>query len=808
MTPEAIARQLGGPKAKKSGKGWKTLCPAHEDKDPSLSIGNGDNGKIVVHCHKGCSQDQVIAALRATGITLNGQAREQAEKSARPRIKATYDYVDELGKLLFQSVRYDPKAFKQRRPNGSDWVWNTQGVRVVPYNLPGVIEAISNQQIVCIVEGEKDADNLAKLGIAATCNSGGAKKWRDDHSAFFRGADVVVIPDNDAAGREHAELVAKSLGGIAARIRMLKLPGLSEKGDLSDWIAAGGTREQLDALIAAAPEWTPPQTNGASASNTAGASNSNAKGDQQQHDGAKTSNGTNAGSGATSAKMGRPIIRIAGGELSGMATTAEKHLVAAGAPLYQRGSMLVRPIIEEVPASDERKTKIVALQPVDDVFMRDMLCRHVEWQKLQRRGNAETLTRADPPSDVARTILKRVGEWGFPPIVSASTTPTLRPDGSILSEPGYDAATGLLLVDPPALPSIPEKPTFDDALEALNLLDGLLDEFAFVDEASRSVALSALITPIARGTFSVTPMHASRAPSSGSGKSYVWDVAAAIALGEVCPIIAAGRDEAETEKRLGSTVLQGYPLVSIDNINGELSGDFLCQAIERPIVNVRVLGQSKVVRVVNRQTLFATGNNLRLTGDMPRRSLLCSLDTKLEHPEERVFKADPIESVLADRGKYIAAALTVTRAYIVAGRPGKLKPLASFKGWSDTVRSPLVWLGHTDPVKTIVTVRSEDPDQQALATLLSAWKHIFGIGLDNAHTTNEAIARAQPTHTASHAERDLREAIDNISPRGKPDPKSLGKWLQNRKDRIVSGLRFRQVERVGRSSHWYIEERD
>jgi hypothetical protein len=267
MTPEQIARRLGGKKARKCGKGWKTHCPAHDDKDPSLSIAAGDNGSIVAHCHAGCTQEAVIAALTAKGITLNGHDR--TEGSAKS-IVATYDYVDEFGTPIFQTVRYIPKGFKQRRPDGTgDWVWNLHGVRVVPYNLPAVIEAIARGQIICIVEGEKDADNLAKLGVTATCNHGGAKKWRAKHAKFLKGADVVIIPDNDAPGQEHANIVARSLDGIAAQIRALRLPGLPDKGDVSDWIAAGGTREQLDALIAAAPDWASTPADGASAPNGA-----------------------------------------------------------------------------------------------------------------------------------------------------------------------------------------------------------------------------------------------------------------------------------------------------------------------------------------------------------------------------------------------------------------------------------------------------------------------------------------------------------------------------------------------------------
>jgi putative DNA primase/helicase len=510
----------------------------------------------------------------------------------------------------------------------------------------------------------------------------------------------------------------------------------------------------------------------------------------------------------------RPNIQIKAGDLSLMATMAEKHLINSGAPFYRRGSMLVRPLVIEVPASDNRKTKIAALEEVSEVYMRDMLSRQIFWQKIQHRGAGETVAAADPPMSVAKTILGRTGEWGFPPIVAVITTPTLRPDGTVLVEPGYDPTTQLMLIGPPSLPQMPEKPTYDEAYEALNVLDELLDDFPFVDDESRSTALSALITPVVRGAFAVAPMHAGRAPKAGSGKSYLLDTAAAIAIGEPCPAIAAGRDEAETEKRLVSVVLAGYPLINIDNVNGELAGDFLCQVIERPIVNPRVLGKSKTVRVPNRMTTFCNGNNLRLTGDMPRRALLCSLDAKTERPEEREFKSDPVERVLADRGKYIAAALTVVRAYIVAGRPGKLRPLASFKGWSDTVRSALVWLGRVDPVKTMATVRAEDPEEQALTALLIAWKDAFGTGFKNALTASEAIARAQerlntgqPVYSsAGWAKPALRAAIESISPRGSPDAKSLGKWLASKKDRIASGLRFTQAMRSGCASDWYVEK--
>lgn len=239
------------------------------------------------------------------------------------------------------------------------------------------------------------------------------------------------------------------------------------------------------------------------------------------------------------------------------------------------------------------------------------------------------------------------------------------------------------------LPRMPDKPTHQDGLAALALLDSPLVGFPFVvDErkgetkrrnAPLSVALSALITPVVRGGMDVAPAHFARAPTAGTGKSYLFDIAAAIALGHPCPVMAAGGDEAETEKRIGAKVLAGHPIICIDNVNGDLGGDALCQLISRPICELRVLGYSKMPRIVNRFCVFGTGNNRRLVGDMTQRSLLCSLYARLEKPGERVFTGSPVAAVLANRGAYIAACLTIVRAYIAAGLPRQPgKPMNSF----------------------------------------------------------------------------------------------------------------------------------
>jgi len=173
------------------------------------------------------------------------------------RIVAEYDYTDEDGNLLFQAVRFDPKGFSQRQPDGAgDWEWNLKGVRRVLCRLPELIGADPSKPVF-IVEGEKDVDRLMQLGLIATTNPMGAGKWLPEYSGYLAQRHVVVLPDNDDEGRDHANKVGYSVHGLAKSVRLLELAGLPEKGDISDWLDAGGTAEGLLDLARKTPEWTP-----------------------------------------------------------------------------------------------------------------------------------------------------------------------------------------------------------------------------------------------------------------------------------------------------------------------------------------------------------------------------------------------------------------------------------------------------------------------------------------------------------------------------------------------------------------------
>jgi hypothetical protein len=218
-------------------------------------------GVVALVQHKlQCGHDEAVDWIRAEGYL----PKEQTLSSPQSHIECTYDYKDENGNLLYQVVRFSPKAFRQRRPGAAPgkWTWNLGGTCRVLYRLPELIEGIACGHPVYVCEGEKDVENLVELGFVATTNVGGANKWLPEYNETFRGADIVIVPDNDQIGRDHANVIGNALTGVAKRIRILDLskewPGCPEKGDISNWLEAEGSAEKLNESVEALPDWSPP----------------------------------------------------------------------------------------------------------------------------------------------------------------------------------------------------------------------------------------------------------------------------------------------------------------------------------------------------------------------------------------------------------------------------------------------------------------------------------------------------------------------------------------------------------------------
>jgi putative DNA primase/helicase len=261
---------------------WQARCPVHHDGKASLSISEGDKC-VLLYCHANCETVDIVEQLDLRTSELfydNGNGRSKlrvpkttkAKAPTKPKPKAAakpkaevkgeiekvYPYHDAVGTLLYEVVRYKPKGFRQRQPNGNGgWIRNLKGIERVLYKLPELKKAIAAGRTIFVVEGERDADNLCGRGFAATTNAGGAGKWLPQYSDTLRGANCVLLPDNDGPGCAGMQKIAGELYGTAASLRWLELPGLPEKGDVTDFIEAGGTADELKSLVRDAPEWVP-----------------------------------------------------------------------------------------------------------------------------------------------------------------------------------------------------------------------------------------------------------------------------------------------------------------------------------------------------------------------------------------------------------------------------------------------------------------------------------------------------------------------------------------------------------------------
>jgi len=228
-----------GKKPRGNDRGWTALCPAHEDNTPSLSIGVGADDRVLIHCHAGCQQTDILNALDLTLADLFAGPRTNGTTKVED---ARYRYEDETGVHLFDVVRYwtdNGKTFLQQAPDGT---WTTRGITKVPYRLPQLIEAIADGQTVFVVEGEKDVHALERAGYTATTNPGGAGKWRTDYNHWFTGADVIVVADRDTPGRNHAQQILEQLRPIAASVQVVEP---AQGKDTYDHLAAGLTIEDL-----------------------------------------------------------------------------------------------------------------------------------------------------------------------------------------------------------------------------------------------------------------------------------------------------------------------------------------------------------------------------------------------------------------------------------------------------------------------------------------------------------------------------------------------------------------------------------
>lgn len=491
-------------------------------------------------------------------------------------------------------------------------------------------------------------------------------------------------------------------------------------------------------------------------------------------------------------------ILVKDGEIARCVDDTQRAILKIGRPVFVRGGSLVEPIFNNYPTQNGASVDVSIFRAMGIENLRYMLNKnkivYVRWDNKSKK-----LVPIDPPDKVMATLVK-LGYWKFKKVSGIINSPTMRPDGSILTERGYDEMTQLWCWPNRDLkmPAVKNNPSRKDAEQALKLLKDLLSGSAFKSELDRSVALAAILTTVLRGAFDIAPMVLFLAHMAGTGKSYLVDLTSTIVRGRPCPVITASRNEEEMEKRIGSLLIESTPMISIDNLSFDLKSDLLCQMCTQQTVKVRVLGKSETPDCEWKGTLFATGNNVNLSGDMTRRGLICNLDAAMERPELREWDFSPIDRVLRDQGAYIAAALTIARAYLVSGATAKCGKIGSYGNWSRFVREPLVWLGEEDCINSMEQAYQNDPNKEAAERLIEQWKEHLGL---RPLKVSEIIEKAKETRPAAvmgvgmsdweHVRPDLYEVISERSgDRGQIDPRRFGLWLRSLKGQIYSGHRI------------------
>jgi len=461
-------------------------------------------------------------------------------------------------------------------------------------------------------------------------------------------------------------------------------------------------------------------------------------------------------------------------------------------PVYVKAGMLVEGLEADTLVADDgeyRTGRAVRLLPIDVQRMKHIMgetCMFVKWDKKQK-----DYVPAATPIDIAYLMLARIGHWPFPEVTNIVASQTLTKQGDIVNEIGVHRQSRLLLAKLPLLPSTVVSGEKADAIEAMDVLNGLLAEFEFVGEESRSVALSMLLTPVCRGIIPMAPMHAVTAPTPGSGKSYLSRLASLIATGAPCPVIPPARDEDELEKRLTAAMLAGTSIISLDNVTGRLGSSLLCQALTEPVIDVRPLGTSSLSTIEQRVTWFANGNNLAIIDDLTRRTLLAKVDRNEENPEEHDYRQRPDKAVLADRGRYVHAALSVVGNYLKSKGKVRLPPLVSYEHWSKSVREALVWLGYEDPVLSMRNVKENDPERNKREAVFANWPEA-ALGVTNNVNLLTVADLIEAPGKSSGDLQGWNDALKQVAGnnKGEIDKMLLGKWLGKQKDRVCGGRKL------------------
>ena len=490
---------------------------------------------------------------------------------------------------------------------------------------------------------------------------------------------------------------------------------------------------------------------------------------------------------------GRVEIQLREGYLQEIMRSAEACLASTGLHFQRAGAI--------VAVSADPDTQEAVIQELHTLALVHALDGVSAWMRPDKRNNSWVQT--DPSERICHVMVK-TGRFQHLAVLKCLTRqPFLRSDGSLCSQIGYEPATASFGVFKPEEYDVPDQPTRQQAMDALALLDELLDEFAFAMPHDRSAALSGMLTAVVRVSLPLAPMFHVRAAQIGSGKSYLCELIAALATPQRgTPVGFPIRDE-ECTKLLLAQLARAPAVIEFDNLTSDLKPHkSLCTALTSERMEGRILGRTKIIQVGTQVMFLSSGNNVGPIGDMTRRCLTINLDPACEVPATRTFQRPHlIDDVRKDRCRYVSAALTVVRGWIVASDTSvQCKPLASYSRWSDWCRLPLIWLGHPDPATAVFESMDSDPERQLLGRLLCLWKDEF---CGESIRVRDVVERTKAAHPGTG---ELTEVLLTIAgDRDKVNNRKLGHWITRHAGQVVDGNRLSRAPKTSNVESWRVE---
>lgn len=451
------------------------------------------------------------------------------------------------------------------------------------------------------------------------------------------------------------------------------------------------------------------------------------------------------------------------------------------------------------------------VHPMDEHSLKHWLGGTTQFWRLHRTPKGQMVeVLEDPPTAIAKQLLSLGERRRLKRLEGVITAPTLRPDGSILNQPGFDELTGLLLeADSDDLYPVPAQPTTDEVEQALERLMLPFSDFPLVGPVDRGVLLAALLTAAVRPVLDTAPAIGFDAPVQGSGKTLLAKCIAVLSLGTVPTVWphTHARDDEEIRKRIMTILMTGARAVIWDNVIGVFDSAALAGALTSRHYSDRILGKTGAANVPNKAIWLLTGNNLTLAGDLPRRVLKCRIDPEMDRPFARQFDLDPEAYCKRHRQQMIADALTIIRAWLLSGAAPAPGSMASFEGWDSMVRQPVAWISrefdllgeYADPMEAVDAAQAADPEQEQLDALLSSLSGVFGADPFTSKDVKRVLDRCADAKRPNSFEaipgdeqQTLAETMDEFRTGREHTGRSIAKVLQFRADRVVNGRRLRK----------------